>query len=58
MYNGKRTAVIIAAAGRGRRVGGSVPKQYLKIGGEHVIIKTLRKFQEMDAIDHIFGHQQ
>jgi 2-C-methyl-D-erythritol 4-phosphate cytidylyltransferase/2-C-methyl-D-erythritol 2,4-cyclodiphosphate synthase len=54
MYNGKRTAVIIAAAGRGRRVGGSVPKQYLKIGGEHVIIKTLRKFQEMDAIDYIF----
>lgn len=54
MYNGKRTAVIIAAAGRGRRVGGSVPKQYLKIGDEHVIIKTLRKFQEMDAIDHIF----
>ncbi len=54
MYNGKRTAVIIAAAGQGKRVGGPVPKQYLKIGGEHVIIKTLRRFQKMDAIDHIF----
>lgn len=54
MYNGKRTAVIIAAAGQGKRVGGPVPKQYLKIGGEHVIIKTLRRFQKMDAIDYIF----
>ena len=54
MYNNKRTAVIIAAAGRGKRLGASVPKQYLKIGGEHVIAKTIKAFDNLDAIDHIF----
>ena len=54
MYNNKRTAVIIAAAGLGKRVGASVPKQYLKIGGEHVIIKTIKAFEHLDAIDYIF----
>ena len=33
MYENKKIAVIIAAAGKGTRVGGPVPKQYLKIGG-------------------------
>lgn len=54
MYNDKKTAVIIAAAGRGRRMGGPVPKQFLKIGGEPVLVKTLRIFEEMDEIDNIF----
>lgn len=54
MYGGKRTAVIIAAAGRGTRIGGPVPKQYLKIGGEPVILKTLRTFSALEEIDHIF----
>ena len=39
MYENKKIAVIIAAAGKGTRVGGPVPKQYLKIGGEPVILK-------------------
>ena len=54
MYNNKRTAVIIAAAGRGRRLGTPVPKQFLKIGGEYVIAKTLKTFEHLEAIDHIF----
>lgn len=54
MYKNSKVAVIIAAAGRGRRVGGPVPKQYLKIGGEPVILKTLRAFSELEEIDHIF----
>ena len=54
MYKNSKVAVIIAAAGRGRRVGGPVPKQYLKIGGEPVILKTLRVFSELEEIDHIF----
>lgn len=54
MYNDKRIAVIIAAAGRGRRMGGPVPKQFLKIGGEPVLLKTLRIFEKMDETDDIF----
>lgn len=54
MYKNSKVAVIIAAAGRGRRVGGPVTKQYLKIGGEPVILKTLRVFSELEEIDHIF----
>ena len=48
MYKNSKVAVIVAAAGRGRRVGGPVPKQYLKIGGEPVILKTLRVFSELE----------
>ena len=54
MYENKKIAVIIAAAGKGTRVGGPVPKQYLKIGGEPVILKTLKAFEALDEVDHIF----
>ena len=54
MYRNKKVAVVIAAAGKGTRVGGPVPKQYLKIGGEPVILKTLKAFERIEAVDHIF----
>ena len=54
MYHGKRVAVIIAAAGQGKRLGTATPKQYLKIGGQPVIIKGMKVFDRMEAIDHIF----
>ena len=54
MYENKKIAVIIAAAGKATRVGGPVPKQYLKIGGEPVILKTLKAFAALDEVDHIF----
>ena len=54
MYENKKIAVIIAAAGKGRRVGGPVPKQFLKIGGDPVILKTLKAFNALDEVDHIF----
>ncbi len=53
MYNGEKIAVIIASGGRGSRMGSSVPKQYLKTCGEPVILRTLRVFQNMEAIDSI-----
>lgn len=53
MYNDEKIAVIIASGGRGSRMGNSVPKQYLKIGGESVILRTLRVFQNMEEIDSI-----
>lgn len=54
MYNGKKVSVIITAAGKGKRLGGPVPKQYLKIGGEPVILKAVRAFSELDEVDEVF----
>ncbi|HQC50947.1 MAG TPA: 2-C-methyl-D-erythritol 4-phosphate cytidylyltransferase [bacterium] len=39
-----KRAVIIAAAGVGRRMGGNVPKQYLNLLGKPVICHTLERF--------------
>ncbi|HSF94589.1 MAG TPA: bifunctional 2-C-methyl-D-erythritol 4-phosphate cytidylyltransferase/2-C-methyl-D-erythritol 2,4-cyclodiphosphate synthase [Thermohalobaculum sp.] len=36
------TAVIIVAAGQGSRLGGEVPKQYQRLGGDMVLTRTLR----------------
>jgi len=54
MYKNSKVAVIIAAAGQGKRLGAPVPKQYLKIGGEYVIAKTIKAFEDIDEIDYIF----
>ncbi len=54
MWDGKRVAVIIAAGGQGSRLGASVPKQYLKIGGQPVIVRAMRAFEMMNEIDYIF----
>ena len=53
MYNGKRTAVIIAAAGSGKRLGSDIPKQYLKIAGVPILVRTIRAFMENQYIDDI-----
>lgn len=54
MYNNKKTAAVIAAAGMGTRMGSNIPKQYLKIGGEPILLKTIRAFCANEAIDYIF----
>ena len=54
MYNSRRVAVIIAAAGKGTRLGAPIPKQFLKIGGQPVIIKAMKVFDQMEEVDHIF----
>ena len=54
MYNNKKTAVIIAAAGLGKRMGSNIPKQYLKIEGEPMLLKTIRAFCVNEYIDYIF----
>ena len=53
MNNKKKTAVIIAAAGTGKRMGSSIPKQYLKIGGEPILLKSIRAFCDNKEIDWI-----
>ncbi len=48
----KRTAVILAA-GQGKRMGGSVQKQFLELKGRPLICYTLEQFQKSSCIDEI-----
>jgi len=43
----------VPAAGRGLRMGGSVPKQFLSLGGEPLIIQSLRTLQAAPLVDQI-----
>lgn len=41
-------AVIIVAGGKGRRMGGDVPKQFLPIAGRPVLMRTIDRFRQFD----------
>ena len=49
-----RVAAIIPAAGEGRRMGGTVPKQFLQIGGREILARTLEVFEGCVAIDDVW----
>jgi 2-C-methyl-D-erythritol 4-phosphate cytidylyltransferase len=49
---GKNCAVIVAA-GKGKRMGASISKQFLKIKDKPILYYTLRAFSECSAIDSI-----
>lgn len=53
MYQDKRIAVIIAAAGSGTRMDSGVSKQFLMIGDEMVVEKAVRAFSAHPFIDEI-----
>lgn len=38
--------VIVVAGGKGLRMGGEIPKQFLPIGGKPVLMRTLERFKE------------
>ena len=40
--------VIIVAGGKGLRMGGEVPKQYLPVGGVPILMRTLQAFHDAD----------
>jgi len=44
---------IVVAAGKGTRLGGNRPKQFLELGGIPVIIHTLRQFERCSEINEI-----
>ncbi len=46
-----QTAVLIAAAGRGRRFGGEIPKQYATLSGRCVLRRTLDAFRVSALVD-------
>lgn len=52
----RQTSLVVAlvpAAGRGLRMGGSVPKQFLSLGGEPLVIQSLRALQAAPVVDQI-----
>lgn len=54
-----RVTAIVLAAGRGKRMGTEVPKQYLKIRGHEILYYSLKAFQEstVDEIILVTGEQ-
>ena len=53
MYREKKIGVISPAAGKGRRMGGTTPKQYMDVDGEPMIVKTFKCFADLNIIDEI-----
>ena len=54
-------SVIIVAGGKGLRMGGEIPKQFLPIGGVPVLMRTLMRFREYSAdlqIILVLPHEQ
>ena len=41
--------IIIVAGGKGLRMGGDLPKQFLPIGGKPVLMRTIERFREYSA---------
>ena len=49
MSSSPSTAILVVAAGRGARVGGALPKQYLKLAGRPLLGHTLARLLDADA---------
>lgn len=47
------TVALVPAAGRGLRMGGRVPKQFLSLGGQPLVLYSLRVLQASPAVDEI-----
>mgnify|MGYP003307419135 CR=1 FL=1 len=52
----QKVLAIIFAGGVGTRLNGenSLPKQFLKVNGEPIIVHTLKIFQENENVDKIY----
>jgi len=53
MYKGKQVTALISAAGSGKRMGGPMPKQFMKIGGKTILETTVGIFEKTDFVDDI-----
>lgn len=54
MYQNKQVLAIVVAAGSGSRMKTEIPKQFLKIGGETIIEKTVSRFEKNQYVDGFF----
>jgi 2-C-methyl-D-erythritol 4-phosphate cytidylyltransferase/2-C-methyl-D-erythritol 2,4-cyclodiphosphate synthase len=55
MYGNNNVTVLIMAAGSGSRLGAGVPKQFLDVGGEPMILKAARAFEECERVDELWA---
>jgi 2-C-methyl-D-erythritol 4-phosphate cytidylyltransferase len=53
MLHSHKIGVVIPAAGKGTRMGGSRSKQFLELDGIPIVVHTLRRFQSYEIIDAI-----
>ncbi len=44
----------IVAGGTGTRMGADIPKQFLKIGGKPILVRTAEKFLTVEEIDRVY----
>jgi 2-C-methyl-D-erythritol 4-phosphate cytidylyltransferase len=49
----RKVAAIIPVAGKGRRFGGALPKQYLKLGSYSILYHTLENFLSLPEINPV-----
>lgn len=42
----KRTAIIIVAGGGGKRMGSALPKQFMLLDGEPILVRTINRFRK------------
>ena len=55
MFRDRRVYAVIVAGGRGTRMKGTKPKQFLDIGGKTILEKTGDKFRRSSLGDEIIG---
>lgn len=48
-----KTVALVVAAGKGRRMGGSISKQYLELAGKPILVHTLLAFERSSLIDEV-----
>jgi len=48
-----KISVVIPASGAGLRLGGDTPKQFLKLGGEPILKRTISIFEGLDMVSEI-----
>jgi len=53
MINGKSVTAIITAAGKGSRMGTSLPKQFLSMGGKTILTRAIEPFEKAEFVDRI-----
>lgn len=53
MLETKKVYAVIGAAGSGKRMGASLPKQFLKIGGRTILQITVEKFLQLAEVDQV-----
>jgi 2-C-methyl-D-erythritol 4-phosphate cytidylyltransferase/2-C-methyl-D-erythritol 2,4-cyclodiphosphate synthase len=53
MYRNRKVIALIMAAGNGSRFGAESPKQFLDIGGESMMLRAARAFDECGYVDEI-----